>query len=614
MTPDTQYEYDALYRLLNATGRQMVGLATPSNSDVAIQTLTDATATALELYTQSYQYDEMGNILQMAHTANSGNWNKYYHYNDPTNPTNNYLLGTSNSATPAVTNHYTYDAHGNMEAMPHLTSMEWDYSDRLQSADLGGGGDVYYTYDASGNRVRKVIENGNITEERIYLGDYEVYRKTANSTLDTERETLHISDNTGRIALADTLTVDAGSTVSTPTPLIRYQLSNHLGSATLELDDVAAIISYEEYHPFGSTSYRSGRNSAETSLKRYRYVGKERDDETGLYFYGARYYAAWLARFVSVDPLKDDYPYYTSYQYAGNKPVTFIDLDGLEEASPPLLQLQRQFQSFLKQQQNKPKPTNPLKEPVLQKSDNTRHTAIDKRAALIQSDVDRKQAFEQQKQEFANGNFSSLLNAPSPRNTGTIKAASLRHPGVDRQSFQMATQDRVFQSSAIALFAAGTAVVAGEVIATESFKKVFQTKIEKVAAGIAKDVIGQLAVNEGDITKVDFANAIASGFVKNNTLKNLIASAVDYDVNGLDTSKYEDAQGLEKIGQEFLIRQLADGIFNSYKDQAGSNLPKGFNADLVLDVVKKEFRNLTNQGIDKTQEAINRKIDEQKRE
>ena len=105
-------------------------------------------------------------------------------------------------------------------------------------------------------------------------------------------------------------------------------------SACLELDQTAQIISYEEYHPYGTTSYRSGRTETEVSLKRYKYVGKERDEETGLYYYGARYYAAWMCRFVSVDPLQFEYPYYTPYQYAGNKPITYIDLDGLEEAKP----------------------------------------------------------------------------------------------------------------------------------------------------------------------------------------------------------------------------------------------------------------------------------------
>ena len=107
-----------------------------------------------------------------------------------------------------------------------------------------------------------------------------------------------------------------------------------MGSACLELDENAAIISYEEYHPFGTTSYRSGSSETEVSLKRYKYVGKERDEETGLYYYGARYYSAWLCRFVSVDPLQFEYPHYTPYQYAGNKPITFIDLDGLEEFKP----------------------------------------------------------------------------------------------------------------------------------------------------------------------------------------------------------------------------------------------------------------------------------------
>jgi len=336
VTPDTKYVYDPLYRLLSATGRQMVGLSVPSHTDVGIQSLPDATTTALELYTQSYEYDEMGNMLEMAHAASSGNWTKYYYYTSGF--TNNYLLSTDPTTTQPSTDHYTYDAHGNMTSMPHLASMGWDFAYRLQSADLGGGGDAYYAYDAGGNRVRKVIINGNITEERIYLGDWEIYRKTVSSVLTTERETLHISDDTARIARVDTLIIDGGSAVSTPAPVIRYQLSNHLGTATIELDTSAVVISYEEYHPFGTTSYRSENTSGAISLKRYRYVGKERDDETGLYYYGARYYAAWLARFVSVDPLKDDYPYYTSYQYAGNKPITFIDLDGLEEVKPKLLE------------------------------------------------------------------------------------------------------------------------------------------------------------------------------------------------------------------------------------------------------------------------------------
>ncbi|OFX59375.1 MAG: hypothetical protein A2W84_12505 [Bacteroidetes bacterium GWC2_40_13] len=171
--------------------------------------------------------------------------------------------------------------------MPHLQALSWDYKDQLQNVELDASGNkAYYIYDAGGQRVRKVIEKGNIVEERYYLGDYELYRKTTNGTLDFERKTIHISDDKKKIALLETK--------SGETEVVRYQYDNHLGSASLELDESANIISYEEYHPFGTTSYRSGRSETETSLKRYKYVGKERDEETGLYYYGARYYAAWL--------------------------------------------------------------------------------------------------------------------------------------------------------------------------------------------------------------------------------------------------------------------------------------------------------------------------------
>ena len=105
------------------------------------------------------------------------------------------------------------------------------------------------------------------------------------------RETLHIMDGQQRIALVETKTVDSSSALTAPVSLIRYQIGNHLGSASLELDDAAQVISYEEYHPYGTTSYRATDGAIEVSPKRYRYTGKEKDDETGLYYHGARYYA-----------------------------------------------------------------------------------------------------------------------------------------------------------------------------------------------------------------------------------------------------------------------------------------------------------------------------------
>ena len=66
----------------------------------------------------------------------------------------------------------------------------------------------------------------------------------------------------------------------------------------------------------------------QTSQKRYKYVGKECDNETGLYYYGARYYAPWICRFVSTDPLKEKYLEWSPYVYCADSPIKFIDPDG----------------------------------------------------------------------------------------------------------------------------------------------------------------------------------------------------------------------------------------------------------------------------------------------
>jgi RHS repeat-associated protein len=78
--------------------------------------------------------------------------------------------------------------------------------------------------------------------------------------------------------------------------------------------------------------------SANNNLYRYGFNGKEMDNEVkgdgNQYDYGFRIYDPRLGRFLSVDPSTESYPWYTPYQFAGNKPVMFIDLDGLEEALP----------------------------------------------------------------------------------------------------------------------------------------------------------------------------------------------------------------------------------------------------------------------------------------
>jgi RHS repeat-associated protein len=193
--------------------------------------------------------------------------------------------------------------------------------------DLGGGGAVYFVYDAGGRRVRKVHEHNDATvEERVYLDGYEIYRKRIQGNLVLERETLCIMDGARRVALVETKTVDDGNDNS-PGQVFRYQLGTHLDSTSLELDEDGSIISCEEYYPYGSTSYQAGRSVAEVRRKRYRYTGKERDDETGLYYHGSRYYAPWLGRWTAADPsgVADAL---NLYLYVHGNPVIFTDPSG----------------------------------------------------------------------------------------------------------------------------------------------------------------------------------------------------------------------------------------------------------------------------------------------
>ena len=337
---DRDFTYSAVYRLIQAIGREHgsgadVQLDEDERPIHAIPHPNDPTG--FWGYTESYAYDAVGNILTLTHDPDAtgiDTWIREYTYEDT--PDCNRLVSTTNDSS---SRDYTHDEHGNMVSMPHLETMDWDYADELRHVDKGSGTgqETWFVYDATGERVRKVYVHNGLREERIYLGGYELYRKYVVSpeSLEEERETVHIADDQRRVCMVETLTVADGTVIDEEDidPRLRFQLDDHLGTACVEVDGSGAVISFEEYHPYGTSSYRSFQSS-EVSAKRYRYTGKERDEETGLAYHGARYFCPWLGRWTSPDPagLVDGA---NLYAYCRGDPVGGNDPTGLGNPNPP---------------------------------------------------------------------------------------------------------------------------------------------------------------------------------------------------------------------------------------------------------------------------------------
>jgi RHS repeat-associated protein len=332
------YEYDALYRLIQVEGREHPGQqVTQSDAESELgRTLPHANDTStLIRYRETYSYDSVGNILHVHHQPLASShpaWERRYLYayivaqTDSSVTASNRLIATSmpGDADNVYSARYAYadgtdvsdpthnnaGLHGSMTRMPHLPSIQWDYADRMRRCDkvVGTTNAVYFTYDASGQRVQKIYEHEYYVERRIYLGAYEIYRRVNSGTLDVHRTTLHVMDDQRRVAMVENTIADLDVTAGRRW---RFQLDNHLGTATLEVDAAGKVISYEEYHPYGTSALRVQDSTAGVSQKRYRYTGKERDEETALYYHGARYYAPWLGRWTAADPLGVEGPTHT---------------------------------------------------------------------------------------------------------------------------------------------------------------------------------------------------------------------------------------------------------------------------------------------------------------
>jgi RHS repeat-associated protein len=335
ITGDSDYVYDAKYQLIRATGRELKSNTVyNSYEDPPFVDCWNANDTkALRPYTQEYSYDSAGNINLLKHIANGGSWQRRYVYHEDNNRLKDTYLGAKNEHEFT----YEFDEHGNHISFNHLQEMMWDFKDQLIMTNKGGWYKIYYLYDTIGTRTRKIIETGSIVlrKESIYFQNIEMLNEYLGTSIQEAIGVLIIFGENQHVALLETQIVHNSISVQL-NPQIRYQLHDHLGSSIYELSDNSTPITYEEHFPYGETAYHECKIVSNICSKKFRYSQKEKDVETGFYYYGARYYISGLTRWISCDSIiinqnsekSENYKINNLYAFNFDNPILYFDIIG----------------------------------------------------------------------------------------------------------------------------------------------------------------------------------------------------------------------------------------------------------------------------------------------
>ena len=317
---DRRFNYDALYRLTNATGREadfppLFPWDTASRS---------ADVTRARAYSESYEYDKVGNMETLKHLAGGGGFTRNFVHEAGSNR----LMQMRLNATPFE---YERDENGNVAQETASRHFEWDHRDRLRafrSQAAGSAATLYaqYLYDGAGERVKKVVRNaGGQIFSATYIDATFEHTFSYSGLVVSQTSTVHISDHGRRAAL-----IRLGDLLPDG-PRVQYQLPDHLGSCNVVIgganSEASAFINGEEYSPFGETTFTRVRR------ERFAFTGKEQDEESGFYYFGLRYYAPWIARWASPDPAAQVYGP-NAYGYVEGRAMTQIDRLGLNGEDP----------------------------------------------------------------------------------------------------------------------------------------------------------------------------------------------------------------------------------------------------------------------------------------
>lgn len=324
VTAHNQYHYDACYRLRRAEGREAL------NGGKSTITPLISGSQQLVNYQRWYDYDNAGNMTQLRHSAGQNNWTQVFS-----------VSPESNRSLPQPVSPYEverfFDSFGHLKESNGVRFSR-DSQQQLIRADgvrrANGATDYeFYQYDSSGQRCSKLssrIADGITQARRRETVTYISGMRLCEYDYDGKSQGSHYSLSfplAGHSAVV-CLSEREPEKKDTPLSLMRYNCLDAQGSVALELSAEGDIITQEEYYPFGGTSLFSSRSESEADYKYHRYSNKERDNLTGLYDYGFRYYAPWLCRWISPDPLgiADGM---NAYCMVHNNPVTYRDSAGL---------------------------------------------------------------------------------------------------------------------------------------------------------------------------------------------------------------------------------------------------------------------------------------------
>jgi len=318
--PVKHYRYDSLYQLTEATGWE----AGSASRGPGFNRFDDPGAVAN--FRQTYRYDVGGNLLELIHVGPQSHGRKLTaaRYSNRCLPEQNDRPPTEEQIAAA------FDGNGNLLELQPGQLMSWDLRNQLRGVrpverENSDDDRELYFYGGDGLRRRKLrmtqTKARSLISEVRYLPGLEMRTREATG------EVLQvICVQAGRNAM-QVLHWETAPPSGIANDQYRYNLTDHLGSSSLELDSDAQVISQESYHPYGSTAWFAGRSEMEAGYKTVRYSGKERD-ATGLYYYGFRYYAAWLQRWANADP-SGPMDGLNLFAMVGNRPVLFRDERGL---------------------------------------------------------------------------------------------------------------------------------------------------------------------------------------------------------------------------------------------------------------------------------------------